>query len=247
MALCNSQRRALSWYELVILFVFGIVTYHYGGTIMGSEIANSVSSCPRNKSELQRASRRLNCTDPNDVTNTKNRYHCLPVHGLTTLLEFCYKQTRPRVVNGLCMVYVQSKYILDGYNCATFEKGCPDDKYFSDETYLFPYCTDIDPIRKCYVAEPSCRITTILSSDLPYTGTILRKGTYASSTTAADKQTENENGGVSIFISTLVVMVIIIIAALILYKYKLRRTYHLRKGCTLISLILSHNLMQRCR
>lgn len=37
---------------------------------------------------------------------------------------------------GLCMVYVQSKYILDGYNCATFDKGCPNDKYFSDETYL---------------------------------------------------------------------------------------------------------------
>lgn len=70
---------------------------------MASEIANRVSSCPRNESELEEASRRLNCTNPNEK-NTKNRYHCLPVHGLTTLLEFCYNQTRPLVVNGKIMV-----------------------------------------------------------------------------------------------------------------------------------------------
>lgn len=37
---------------------------------------------------------------------------------------------------GNCMVYVQEKNILDGFNCTTFDEGCPDANYFSDETYL---------------------------------------------------------------------------------------------------------------
>lgn len=60
--------------------------------------ANRVDVCPRNKTEWQQASKRLNCLD--DVRNPVNRYHCLPVHDLSTLLEFCYNQTRPRVVRG---------------------------------------------------------------------------------------------------------------------------------------------------
>lgn len=129
------------------------------------------------------------------------------------------------------MVYVQSKYVLDGYNCATFDEGCPDVQYLSDETYLFPYCTDIDPVRKCYVAEPSCRITTILSTEIPVssTGTILLNVTSASSTTAAGKQTENKIGGVLIVIFILAILVIIIIAAWIIFKYIPRRTHYPRK------------------
>lgn len=33
------------------------------------------------------------------------------------------------------MMYVQEKNILDGYNCTTFDDGCPDMFYQSDETY----------------------------------------------------------------------------------------------------------------
>lgn len=36
---------------------------------------------------------------------------------------------------GICMIYVQEKNILDGYNCATFDDGCPDMFYQSDETF----------------------------------------------------------------------------------------------------------------
>lgn len=33
------------------------------------------------------------------------------------------------------MVYVQEKNIVNGYNCTTFDDGCPDMLYQSDETY----------------------------------------------------------------------------------------------------------------
>lgn len=60
--------------------------------------SNKVDVCPNNKTEWEKASKRLNCTDI--ASNTKNRYHCLPVKDLTTLMEFCYNKTRPRVTSG---------------------------------------------------------------------------------------------------------------------------------------------------
>lgn len=67
-------------------------TYMYG--------INKVDVCPQNQTEWQKASRKLNCSD--DSKNPLNRYHCLPVHNLTTLMEFCYNQPSPQVVKGTC-------------------------------------------------------------------------------------------------------------------------------------------------
>ena len=71
-------------------------------------IAHRVRECPRDEKEWQKASDRLNCSS--GVLNTMNKYHCLPSHNLTTLLEFCYKGTRLNVVKGihtviLCLLY----------------------------------------------------------------------------------------------------------------------------------------------
>lgn len=57
-----------------------------------------VDVCPQNQTEWQGASRRLNCSD--DAKSPVNKYHCLPVHNLTSLLEFCYSGHRPQVVKG---------------------------------------------------------------------------------------------------------------------------------------------------
>lgn len=57
-----------------------------------------VDVCPQNQTEWQEASRRLNCSD--DAKSPKNKYHCLPVHNLTSLLEFCYSKPSPQVVIG---------------------------------------------------------------------------------------------------------------------------------------------------
>lgn len=105
-----------------------------------------------------RASKRLNCT--NDFSNPVNRYHCLPADDLSTLVEFCYKETRPRVSKGSCMLYVQNISYLNGYNCSGFSEGCPNNMYFSDESYQFPRCVEINSKRRCFVAESSCREST---------------------------------------------------------------------------------------
>lgn len=65
---------------------------------------NIVDMCPQNQTEWQEASRRLNCSG--DSKNPLNRYHCLPVHDLSTLMEFCYNQTRPRVVTGREVTFI---------------------------------------------------------------------------------------------------------------------------------------------
>lgn len=57
-----------------------------------------VDVCPQNQTEWQEASRKLNCSD--DAKSPVNKYHCLPVHNLTSLLEFCYSGYRPQVVKG---------------------------------------------------------------------------------------------------------------------------------------------------
>lgn len=36
---------------------------------------------------------------------------------------------------GLCMTYVQQSKAMKGYDCATFDEGCPSVNYFSDEAY----------------------------------------------------------------------------------------------------------------
>lgn len=130
---------------------------------MDTERVNKVEMCPQNKTEWQKASRRLNCLD--DINNPVNKYHCLPVHDLTTLVEFCYNDTRPRVVKGLCMTYVQQSKAMKGYDCATFDEGCPSVNYFSDEAYKFPSCVKINAMEQCFVAESTCRISTNASTN----------------------------------------------------------------------------------
>ncbi|XP_078320242.1 uncharacterized protein LOC111112615 [Crassostrea virginica] len=121
-------------------------------------IVHRVRDCPRDETEWQKASNRLNCTS--DFRNTKNKYHCLPADNLTTLLEFCYNRTRTQVVKGQCMVLVERKHIVNNYDCSMFKEGCPNTFYFSDEMYKYPACFEIDPLQHCYKAEASCQATT---------------------------------------------------------------------------------------
>ena len=73
-------------------------------------IAHRVRDCPRDETEWQKASDRLNCTS--DDRSTKNKYHCLPADNLTTLLEFCYKKTRAQVVKGTFAVISAKKHMI---------------------------------------------------------------------------------------------------------------------------------------
>ena len=71
-----------------------MITYQ----VLAMGIAHRVRDCPRNETEWQKASNRLNCTSGH--SNPVNKYHCLPADNRTTLLEFCYNRTRTQVVEG---------------------------------------------------------------------------------------------------------------------------------------------------
>lgn len=78
-------------------FDLGVILYTI--QVLARKIAHKVELCPKNTKEWQIASRRLICT--NDISNPKNRYHCLPANDLSTLVEFCYDETRLGVVKGI--------------------------------------------------------------------------------------------------------------------------------------------------
>uniref|UniRef100_A0A8W8NVR8 Uncharacterized protein n=1 Tax=Magallana gigas TaxID=29159 RepID=A0A8W8NVR8_MAGGI len=205
MALYRSPKQRFARFIFAITsLVLGIEENCYARTT--TEVYSAkVDVCPQNQTEWQEASRRLNCSD--DAKSPVNKYHCLPVHNLTSLLEFCYSGHRPQVVKGLCLTYVQEINNLDSYNCTTFDDGCPDTLYHSDETYKFPKCTEIDPFNLCYVADSSCRKNTTVNE------------TSTSKTT--QKSTDNK---IAIFVSTSVVLslgaVICIVTTVVIKRRK---------------------------
>ncbi|XP_022292000.2 uncharacterized protein LOC111103215 [Crassostrea virginica] len=151
----------------VALILLGIVFLKSNGNhreVLATRTAGRVSECPRDEKEWWIASKRLNCSD--DAISPVNRYHCLPAENLTTLLEFCYNRTRPQVVNGLCMVFIEKKNIVNHYNCSKFNEGCPNKSYYSNEIYNFPACLEIDPTQRCYKAELSCQQSTRFLTDV---------------------------------------------------------------------------------
>lgn len=155
--MASGGRTGNPWYLFWIVFLLGMDLYYSALPTPTVKDSNKVDVCPNNETEWQKASKRLNCTDI--ASNTKNRYHCLPVRNLTTLMEFCYNKTRPLVTSGGCMTYVPESNAMYKLNCSTFGYGCPDIHYFSDEIYAFPKCSNINPITRCYVADSFCPLT----------------------------------------------------------------------------------------
>ncbi|XP_061182286.1 uncharacterized protein LOC133190612 [Saccostrea echinata] len=175
-----------------------------------------VTNCPQNDTEWKKASRRLNCTD--DDAKSVNRYHCLPNSELSTLLEFCYSQTRTLVEEGNCMQLVSSIHILNNYRCDQFDTGCPDIPYFSDKTYNYLECVEIDPENHCYLAEPSCKTTTSKYSSR-YTISSSYEETSSKSSTA---KKEDEEEKVSI-IAPIILTILLLIAIFVgIFCWKLR-------------------------
>nr|XP_022308521.1 uncharacterized protein LOC111114492 isoform X2 [Crassostrea virginica] len=195
---------------------------HYGKAVsMG--VAHRVRECPRDEKEWQKASDRLNCSS--GVLSTMNKYHCLPSHNLTTLLEFCYNRTRINVVEGHCVVLVEKKekkHILNTYDCGRFKEGCPYYWYFSDEIYKVPACFEIDPLQHCYKAEATCQPTTWSVTVLSYTtqSTLVNK-TSTNATTA--ETNDSEIDALPILLSLIGILGITVIIAIVAWKNRRRR------------------------
>ncbi|XP_052680917.1 serine/threonine-protein phosphatase 6 regulatory ankyrin repeat subunit A-like isoform X2 [Crassostrea angulata] len=110
----------------------------------------SVKHCPTSREGWGMASSRLGC-------NGTHGYHCVPNKHLTSLIEFCY----PRGANilfqkGNCLE-LAADGILNHVSCnKTFEFGCPDKFYLSNEIYKYPSCLAINTTLKCFYADFNC-------------------------------------------------------------------------------------------
>ncbi|XP_062618896.1 uncharacterized protein LOC134280501 [Saccostrea cucullata] len=133
---------------------------------MGNPVPNIMTSynydvhpvikCPENASQWSLASDRLNCTT--DDTQ-KYRYHCMPERGKGRLLEFCYPRVRFPMLPGFCIVLFKNGYMSKNQdtNCSVFtNNSCPNKKYYSDDMYKYPACSQINPQHHCYKFDPSC-------------------------------------------------------------------------------------------
>lgn len=103
--------------------------------------------CPRNQKEWSERSLALNCTDG-------NAFMCFPNGNLTQLLEFCYKESKIRIQEGICLFLYKRYSLLDAYDCRGFTYGCPTASHFSDEIYKYPSCVSLG--EGCFLSEPSC-------------------------------------------------------------------------------------------
>nr|XP_022287913.1 uncharacterized protein LOC111100394 isoform X2 [Crassostrea virginica] len=204
----------------VVLILVGIVFLKSNGNhreVMATRTATRVSVCPRNEKEWLKASKRLNCSDISPV----NRYHCLPADNLTTLLEFCYNRTRPQVVKGLCMVFIEKINIVNHYDCSKFNEGCPNKSHYSNEMYRFPACFEIDPTQHCYKAEVSCQqFTRFLTDDLNTTLSTLVNDTSYSPTADTD---------VEIFYPLVIILPVLFLLGLIIIFVAWKMRHRLKK------------------
>lgn len=108
--------------------------------------------CPRNQKEWSERSLALNCTDG-------NAFMCFPNGNLTQLLEFCYKESKIRIQEGICLFLYKRYSLLDAYDCRGFTYGCPTASHFSDEIYKYPSCVSLG--EGCFLSEPSCSRHTL--------------------------------------------------------------------------------------
>ena len=69
------------------------------------------------------------------------------------------------------MVYVERKNILNHYNCSMFEKGCPDNWYYSNEIYKCTYLlkTSIIKVSGTTIKVKACYYTKCMLNEVhPY-------------------------------------------------------------------------------
>nr|XP_022287434.1 uncharacterized protein LOC111100116 [Crassostrea virginica] len=110
-----------------------------------------VNICPRNPTELERASEFLGCSS-DEYGN--NQYMCLPNEEKTSLFEFCYGGLMGMKEKGYCLGVSEGK--LTTHSCKDFLFGCPNEPWKSHEFYKYPACQAINIRDKCYRLDPSC-------------------------------------------------------------------------------------------
>ncbi|XP_055999263.1 alpha-latroinsectotoxin-Lt1a-like [Ostrea edulis] len=180
---------------------------------------HQVSNCPVSEEAWEKASIRLNCTQ-------KHGYHCVPDEYFTSLVEFCYSDgDRLPSEKGHCLELAEDG-ILNQVPCNTFDSGCPEQFYFSNEIYKYPKCLSINTNFKCFDADVPC----ILSKNAESTTNNIVHNTSSQSSITLVNRIENhypDYFGSFVVISTLFVVENIALFgfAFVMYKYYIRRKY----------------------
>lgn len=137
-----------------IIFCLGCILSIFGSetSLSQKEVYNyaidvrPVESCPNNESEWQAAATRTGC-------NGARGYHCVPDKFHSRLIEFCYNKTRIFVPKENCLE-LASNGVLNYVKCHEFTKGCPENYYFSNEIYKYPFCLSL--AFQCFTSDIKC-------------------------------------------------------------------------------------------
>nr|XP_034316015.1 ankyrin-2-like [Crassostrea gigas] len=133
-------------YSLMIVHVITVlhVSAEYSFNV------HQVEKCPMSKGDWDTASAQLKC-------NRTHGYHCVPNKQFTSLIEFCYpKGYKFPYEAGHCLELAASG-ILNQVPCTnTFDDGCPENHFFSDEIFKYPKCLMINKRLKCFEADHGC-------------------------------------------------------------------------------------------
>ncbi|XP_061195053.1 uncharacterized protein LOC133203249 [Saccostrea echinata] len=185
-----------------------------------------VESCPQNLTDIRNASTRLGCGRDK---YGNDQYICLPNIEKTGLVELCHNGIMGIIQRGYCLETAEGK--LFPSDCSRFLAGCPDDAFRSNENYNYPACQRINTQDHCYLADPSCSVTTqniFYGSGVFTTEISLDLGVY--NTTEINNQTttiqEYETADVGAIVGGLSPGVIILIVLLflgVLWRRKRRR------------------------
>lgn len=110
-----------------------------------------VSECPKNKTEVAKASQKLGC----GVDKYGNiQYLCLPKKEKTSLVELCIDRVMGIQDKGNCLEVFEGKVIK--HSCYNFSWGCPETHFYEYEFFKYPACQNINTEFHCYIADPLC-------------------------------------------------------------------------------------------
>ncbi|XP_056014125.1 uncharacterized protein LOC125645871 isoform X3 [Ostrea edulis] len=136
--------------KMILCFLIVLLNQCFGEVLScraSTATISYVSSCPKNKEELEKASRLKNCESIAVIQNctapVKFQYHCLMNHWRNATLEVCAPIF---YLQGYCAEYnTRVKQVVenydDGFECLTFPESqrCPT-RYASNEAYKYQAC-----------------------------------------------------------------------------------------------------------
>ncbi|XP_052718778.1 uncharacterized protein LOC128190686 [Crassostrea angulata] len=134
-------------------FVLNVMICHYAvGNLLNSPLVKEVEECPMNETLWTEKSKEI-CNNTQDTP-----YHCLPIDSLNGSVEGCLQVKT--IQSDYCAIYnTFSNTAVFGNISSCKGKtnfSCPITAYSSNEIYRYPSCLKINPLKRCYLDDPTC-------------------------------------------------------------------------------------------